>query len=84
MVTNVLKETKLSATLCRLSPPSSPSKAWLRSTSPTAATSTKPRSKILAALDTEIPNWLAPPVLKVATKSSVPTKNPLPTANTYV
>ncbi|KAI0717859.1 ribonuclease H-like domain-containing protein [Cerioporus squamosus] len=82
MVTNALKDTKLSVALCRLSPPSSPSKARLRSTSPIATTSSKPRSKILAALDAEIPNWLAGPAPQVATKSSAPIKNPFRTANT--
>ncbi|RPD70687.1 ribonuclease H-like protein [Lentinus tigrinus ALCF2SS1-7] len=79
MVTNALKETKLSATLCRLSPPSSPSRARLRSTSPPIASSSKPRSKILAALDAEIPNWLADSTSKV---SLAATKNPLATTNT--
>ncbi|KAI0689752.1 ribonuclease H-like domain-containing protein [Cerioporus squamosus] len=82
MVTNALKETKLSVALCRLSPPSSPSKARLRSISPIATTSSKPRSKILAALDAEIPNWLAGPAPQVVTKSSGSTKNPFGTAYT--
>ncbi|KAI0633974.1 ribonuclease H-like domain-containing protein [Trametes polyzona] len=63
MATNAFKETKLSSTLChRISPPSSPSRMRIRTASQAAAPSTnKPRSKLLATLDAEIPTWLAGP-----------------------
>ncbi|KAI0655836.1 ribonuclease H-like domain-containing protein [Cubamyces menziesii] len=66
MAANALKDsTKLSSTICRMSPPSSPSRTRARSASYTATTSvtrpplSKPKSKILALLDAEIPNWLS-------------------------
>ena len=83
MVTNALKEAKLTATLCRISPPSSPSKARIYTMSSTATTSSKPRSKLLAALDAEIPNWLAAPSPTVATPSGS-SKLPFGVTNTCV
>ncbi|KAH9886271.1 ribonuclease H-like domain-containing protein [Cubamyces lactineus] len=66
MAANALKDsTKLSSTLCRMSPPSSPSRARARSVSYTATAPTtrppslKPKSKLLATLDAEIPSWLS-------------------------
>ncbi|KAI0324115.1 ribonuclease H-like protein [Cubamyces sp. BRFM 1775] len=67
MVANAIKDsTKLSTTLCRLSPPSSPSRARVRSVSYNAIAPVarppslnKPKSKLLATLDAEIPSWLS-------------------------
>ncbi|OSD00619.1 ribonuclease H-like protein [Trametes coccinea BRFM310] len=69
MAVNAFKETKLSANLChRMSPPSSPSRrvrARSASHAATAATSrhapTHMKSRLLATLDAEIPQWLSGP-----------------------
>ncbi|KAI8972404.1 ribonuclease H-like domain-containing protein [Trametes punicea] len=65
MMSNALKETKLPATLCRMSPPTSPSRMRALSASHAAAATAARmppfKSKLLATLDAEIPNWLSGP-----------------------
>ncbi|KAH9848042.1 ribonuclease H-like domain-containing protein [Lenzites betulinus] len=67
MAANAFKETKA---LCRISPPSSPSRVRTRSASQMATTTTsKPppfRSKLLTTLDNEIPRWLSEPSSSLA------------------
>ncbi|KAI0357923.1 ribonuclease H-like protein [Trametes cingulata] len=89
-VANALKETKLPATLCRMSPPSSPSRARVRSASQLAGSSASdpplPRkSRLLATLDAEIPQWLSGPTATLkesantsASKTVPPIADPKP------
>ena len=58
MALQALKETKHSATRCRMSPPSSPSKRAASSSSTAAGKHQPFKSKLLAALDAEMENLL--------------------------